>query len=235
MVYAGIRRKLCGRVLDVEGRDGRVEHGEVDGDRYRSTTLSLVTRPSPRVKTHTSMVVAEHTHVWWLWSGEVDIGLRGGSRDAHGGRDRRRSGHRVHFKRTVSVLESIQRNQLGKLATQNLGVSSKMMDEHLRCLLIFGEITTLIEAAGAGRIHEKVGRPVEFNDQAAGSRRDAAVARIGLSRLQTDAFDKGKGEFDLVACGIIIDVICDAGFVGRIKDDEIHGILSDATPTADTQ
>ena len=109
------------------------------------------------------------------------------------------------------------------------------MDQNLRGLLIFGEITTLVEAARAGGIHKKVGGPIEFDDQAAWPRRYAAVARTGFSRLQTDALDEGEWEFDLVARGIIVDVVCDASFVRRIEDDEVHGILSYATPTADTQ
>jgi hypothetical protein len=43
-------------------------------------------------------------------------------------------------------------------------------------------------------------------------------------------FDESKRIFDLVASRVVVYVVGDAGFIGRIEDDEIHCVLTDSTP-----
>ena len=71
--------------------------------------------------------------------------------------------------RIVSALEDIEDGQFRKLAAENSWVASKVMNHDLRGLLIFSEISTLIEATRSRRIHEKVWRMIEFNDESSWS------------------------------------------------------------------
>lgn len=133
----------------------------------------------------------------------------------------------------MPVLERIQRHQLGKLPAEDFGMTSEMVNENLRCLLILCKITTLIEAARARRIHKEVRRSAELNDKAARPRRRPVVIWTGFSRFQRDVFDVGKWKFDLVSRRVVVDVVRDACLVGRIEDDEVHRILPDTSPAAD--
>ena len=71
--------------------------------------------------------------------------------------------------RVVSALEDIEDSQLRKLATENSWVASKVMNHDLRGLLIFSEISTLIEATRSRRVHEKVWRTIKFYDESSWS------------------------------------------------------------------
>ncbi len=135
----------------------------------------------------------------------------------------------------MSILEGLERHQLGKLSAQHLGMSSQLVSQDLGCLLILGEVTTLVEAARVGRVHEKVGRPVQLNDKPARSRWRAVSSWRRFTRFQLNALDKGERVFDLVASGIIVDIVRDAGFVRRVEDDQVHGVLTHPSPRTDAQ
>lgn len=216
-----------------------MEHREIDGGRHRATPLSLVACASARVQVDAGVVVTvlEHPNVGRrrLGSSELSTGLRSWTGDGHRRRDWGRRWDCIHLEVAVSILERFKRNELGQLATQHFAVSSQMVDHDAGCLLVFGEVAALVETARAGRIHEEVWRPVELDDQAAGPRRKSAVVPIRLAGFQGDIFDESEGKFDLVAGRIVIDVVGQACFVGRIEDDQVHGILADAAPASDAE
>lgn len=47
-----------------------------------------------------------------------------------------------------SVLERLEGDQFSKLPVEHLGMSTEVVDQDLRGLLVFCEITALIEASG---------------------------------------------------------------------------------------
>ena len=130
----------------------------------------------------------------------------------------------------MSVLERFQRDEFGQLAAKDFGMSSQVMDQHLRCLLVLGEISTLIEAARHRRVHEEVRRSVELDHQASRSRWIGVCIRAWFSGFECDVLDEGKWKFDLVTSRIVVDIVSDAGFVRGVEDDKIHRVLSNSTP-----
>lgn len=141
----------------------------------------------------------------------------------------------MHIEWVESVLERFQRDQLGKLSTEHLGMSTQMMRHDLRSLLVLGKITTLEEPTRPRRVHEEVGWPAQFNDKTTGSGRRTIGIGDRVTRFQLNAFDESKGKLDLVAGRVVVDVVCDACFVGGIEDDQVHSVLSDSAPRTNTQ
>ena len=105
-----------------------------------------------------------------------------------------------------------------------------MMDHHLRGLLLLGKVAALREASIARRLHEKVRRAVQFHQQALRPRGDPVKVGHWLRILQGNILDIRKRKFDFVTGGIIIDIVCQAGFVRCVEDDQIHCILAYSTP-----
>lgn len=134
-----------------------------------------------------------------------------------------------------SVLEGFERDELCQLPTEDLGMTSEMVSKDLRSLLFLCEISALVETARPGRVHKKVRRSAQLNDETTRSRRGAVGTRGSLSCFQLYGLDVGEGEFDLVSSRIVVDVISNASLIGRIEDDEIHCILPDATPGTNAQ
>ncbi len=115
-------------------------------------------------------------------------------------------------------------------------MAAEMMHQHARRLLVLGEVATLVKPTGAGRVHEEVGRTHQLDDQAA--RAGLAWLRRGrhaIARVEGDVADGREGILDLVASRIVVDVVGHDGLVGRVKDDEIHGVETNTTPGADAQ
>lgn len=94
------------------------------------------------------VVLLIHTNMRRMGAGEMR--LRSRSNNSHRWRRWCRSRHCVWIERVHAILEGLQRHELGKLATQDLGMTTKMMSEYLGSLLIFSEVTALIKATGSG-------------------------------------------------------------------------------------
>ena len=150
------------------------------------------------------------------------------------GRDGCRDGQSAGIHGEMSILVRIQGHQLRELAVQNLGMATQVVYHDLRRLLIFREITTLMESSRPRRVHEKVGRASELHNETARVRRRAAWL-VGNPMLKGDVLDVGERELDLVSCRVVVDVIGQARFLRSVKDDEIHRVLANATPRADAQ
>ena len=74
---------------------------------------------------------------------------------------------RVCVDDVVTVLERFEGHELSKLAAQYFRMTAEVVDEDLRRLLIFSEVTALVEATGARRIHEEIWWPREFDYETA--------------------------------------------------------------------
>ena len=68
----------------------------------------------------------------------------------------------------VTVLVGLERDEFGQLAAQHFRWATEVMHHDLGCLLLFGEVTTLVEPVGPLGIHEEIGWSRELDDQAAG-------------------------------------------------------------------
>jgi hypothetical protein len=141
----------------------------------------------------------------------------------------------VRVEGTEAILERLERHELRKLPTENLGVSAKVMGQDVRGLLVLREVSALEESARAGGVHEEVRRSVQLNDETTRARRRASGGWNGFTRLQLYALDEGERKFDLVASRIVVDIIGDTCLIRRIEDDEVHGILTDSAPGSDAQ
>lgn len=212
------------RVLNEEGWHRVVEHGEVDRHRYRSTSLSLM----PRATVTWSIDVdtpafLEHAYmslciiIWLRSRAETNRGYRRGD------------GHLLLLERVVAGFKRFERNQAGQLATENLGVPSKMMDHYLRSLLIFCEVTALEETTRSGGVHEEIGWSIELDDQ------PTRPSGFHISIFQEDILDESERVFDLVAGLVVIDVVCHASLLWSIEDDQVHRVLTHSSPGTNTQ
>ena len=213
-------------MLNVERRHGSLQHREVDGHGNRPAALSLVARAADRRgKTDAPLLLLVHA--------DVRLGEVGLRRRPVGGRDRGRHGDGVELVErigVVSVHEGFQRDQLGELTAQHLGVSSQVVRQDLRSLLVFCEVADLNEAIrGGSRVHEEVWRTVELDNDA------AELVRVTVRVLKEDVLDVRERVFDLVARLLVVDVVCHRTLVGRVKNDEVHRVLADSRPLADAQ
>lgn len=104
------------------------------------------------------------------------------------------------------------------------------MDEDLGGLLVLGKIAALKKTSGSRVVHEEIRGSVQFNEQTAEGQAGTLGVADGVSRLEGDIFDVRKRILDLVAGGAIVDVVSDAGLVGRVEDDQIHCTLTDTAP-----
>lgn len=232
-VVRGLRHGIRGH--------GCLQGREIHGNRNGTTPLTLVS--ARRVGTHirgmmrvgkvvvvmvVRILVQSHER---SGCGEM-IGLRCRTLD-----EGRRHGRSGHGKVIVghAVLEGFQGDQFGELDAEHLGMTTQMVDQDLRGLLLLGEITTLVETPGVGGVHVEERRAVQFHDETTGSRGSPVRLRGLVTRFQSDVLDVGKGIFDLVAGGVVVDVVGHAGLFGRVENNQIHGILPNAAPTADGQ
>lgn len=110
-----------------------------------------------------------------------------------------------------------------------------MVHENLTRLLVFGEVPTLIETTTARAVHPELWRPRQLNDETSRTLRCALGSSLYVSLLQSDVLDPGEWIFDLVAGGIVVDIVCDASLVGGVEDDQVHCALPDSTPGANGQ
>lgn len=81
-----LRRHLWRWLLEVEGGHGPVKHGEINGNRYRSASLSFVSSVhATRVKmlVDTTELLLEHAHVRRMGSSELNRWLRCRSNNTH--------------------------------------------------------------------------------------------------------------------------------------------------------
>lgn len=130
----------------------------------------------------------------------------------------------------VTVHEGLQRHKLGELATENLGVSTEVVNHALRSLLVLSEVATLEEAIGRGRrVHEEVWWPVQLDDDA------TKLVRVALAVLEIDRLDVSEGVLDLVPGLLIVDVVGHRTLVRRVKDDQVHSVLTDPSPFANAE
>lgn len=130
----------------------------------------------------------------------------------------------------MTVHERLERHELGQLPAQNFGVSTEVMNETLRSLLVFGEIATLEEAICCGRrVHKKVGWPVQFDDNTAN------LVGVTFVVLQVDGLDIRKRILDLVPCLLVVDIVSHGALVRRVKDDQVHGVLAHTRPFANAE
>ena len=213
---------------DVVGTQRWCLHGsKVHGNGNGTTPLTLVSSSGVHAQMRVAGVVLEHSHEW---SSEVLVGLRSRTLDErrrHRGRHRKVGvGH--------AVLEGFQGDQFGKLNAEHLGMTSKMMNQNLTGLLLFGKITALVETSRVGRIHVEQRRTVQFHHETTRPGRSTVGLRA-FTRFQSDILDVREGVFNLVSGGVIVDVISHAGLLRRVKDDQVHSILSDASPAANGQ
>jgi hypothetical protein len=114
-------------------------------------------------------------------------------------------------------------------------MSSKVMDEHLRRLLVLGEISALVETTRPRRVHEEVRRAVKLNHQATRSWWIVVRVWARLSRFECNVLNIREWEFDLVTSRIVVDVVGDASLVRRIEYHQIHCILAYTAPGANAE
>lgn len=228
-IRAGRLRRCLARLLDVEGRHRRLEKGEVHRHGNGATSLSLVAGSA-----HTRLHVVnaprflEHADVRL---GEVGLRRRTGRR-RYGSRNRQcvRVKHGWRGLVKVAVHEGLEGNKLGKLTAENLGASTKAVDEASRSLEVFGEIVHLVETLSVGaRVHEEVRRAVKLDHNT------TRFSGVSLVVLEVDALDVGKWVLDLVPGLFVVDVVGHRTLIGRVEDDEIHHILTDTRPGANAQ
>lgn len=211
---------------------GRLQRRDIDCRRYGATALALVTTSSWHVEAQVVVVLVE---IQVGSRGEV-VGLRGRALDegrrhgSGGGGD-----SKVIVVVSQTILERLQRHQLGQLDTQDLGMASQVVHHDLACLLLLGEITALVEASGVGGIHVEEWRTVKFHHQTPRSRRSAIRPGIRVSGFQSDVLDVRERILDFVTSGIVVDIVGHAGLVGRVEDDQVHGILANAPPGTDRE
>lgn len=138
--------------------------------------------------------------------------------------------HRIVGIGRVTVHEGLKGHEFGQLTAENLRVASQMVHHTLRRLLILREVTALEEAVCVRRrVHEEVWRPVQFNNDA------TEFVWVAVIVLEVDGFDGRKGVLDFVARLLIVDIVGHSAFVRRVKNDEIHRILSHTRPLANTE
>ena len=132
----------------------------------------------------------------------------------------------------VSVLEGVERNELCELTTENLGRTSKVVNQNLACLLVLGEIRALVKSSTTRAIHVELWWTVQLDNERAHLLRRALGSSVHISLYKVDILDPSEGVFNLVSSRVVVDVVGDAGLLWRVKDDEIHLRLSDSSPRA---
>lgn len=207
-----ILQRLNGSVrlmLNEERRHGVVsEHREVDGSRNGTTTLSLVTTRGRRTHEAHSRILEDagmgvYQVVRLTCRSEVDR------------RDRGRSGShgKVSWvEHCVTVLERVERHELGQLTAESLGGATKLVHHDFARLLVLGEVTALVEATATRAVHVELRRTNQLNHQCAQSLRSALCSGRDFTLDKVDVLDPSEWVFDLVAGRIVVDVVCDASF-----------------------
>lgn len=137
------------------------------------------------------------------------------------------------IEKTVSGLKRLQRDEFGELATQSIWVATQMMCVDLRRLLVLGKVPTLVETSCTGRVHEKIRGPIQLHEKTPRSWSHAVGIIRWIGIFKGNVLDVGEWILDLVSGRVIVDIVGETGFVGRIEYDQIHGILSHPTPGAD--
>ena len=132
---------IGGRLLNMERGHRLLQHREIDGNGNRFAASSLVA---------TWAVMHGHAKRGLLKHGEMRvchvIRLRG--RPGEDGRNRCRRGHSMKVEMAVAIAKGLQRDQFRELTAQLPWVAAKVVYHDLGGLLLFSEISTLVEAAG---------------------------------------------------------------------------------------
>lgn len=213
----------------MERRHRTLESRDVDCNGHGSASLTLVAAGRWHGE---AQVVAILVQVQVRGCGEL-VGLRGRSLDE------RRRHCRWNSKGVVivsqAVLERFQGNKLGKLNAQDLGMASQMMNHDLACLLFFSEITTLVETSRVGGIHVEVWWAVQLHHKTTRSGWCAVRAGVRISGFQSDVLNVSERILDLVTGSIVVNVVGHARLVRRVKDNQVHGVLPDASPATNGQ
>lgn len=180
-----------------------------------------------------AQVVAVLVQIHVSGSGEL-VGLRCRTLDEWG---RHRSWHSKAAAVVISqaVLEGLQGHELGKLNAQDLGMASQVMNHDLTSLLFLGEIAALVETSRVGRVHVKVRRAVQFHDKTPWSRWFPIRPRAWITGFQGDVLDIGERILDFIAGSIVVDIVSHACLIRGVEYDQVHGVLSNAPPAADSQ
>lgn len=208
-----------------------LQRGDVNCYWHGATTLALVSAGSRHIETQ-MVVILVKIHIG-RWREVIGLGSR--TLDE---RRRHRGGHsKVAAVIAVcqTVLERFQRHKLGELHTQHLGMASQVMDHDLARLLLLGEITTLVEPPGVGRIHVEHRWAVKLHYQSTRPRWLTVRPGVGVSSLQGDVLDVCEWVFDLITSRVVVDIVCHAGLVGRVENNQVHRVLSNAPPATDCQ
>lgn len=213
----------------MEGRHGTLECRDVNCNRYRTASLALVATSSWHIE---AQVVAILVQVHVSWSSKM-VGLRCRTLDEWRGHRSRHGEAAVII--SQAVLERLQRYKLGKLNAQDLGMASQVMNHDLTSLLLLGEITALVESSGVRRVHVKVRRAVQLHNKTTWSRWFPIRPRARIPSFQGDVLDIGKRILDLIAGSIVVDIVSHACLIRGIENDQVHGVLSNAPPAADSQ
>lgn len=188
----------------------RLQSCNINDSGNRATSLALVPTGSRHVE---AQVVGILVKVHEVGMNKV-VGLGGRALDV-GWRHRTRHSKVVIIAVVChAVLERFQRDELRKLNTKDLGMTSQVMNHDPACLLLLCKITALVEPSRVGRIHVKHGWSDQLNNQAPRSRWTAIRSRVWISRLQGDFLDMRKRVFNLITGSVIVDIVCHAGFVG---------------------
>jgi len=124
----------------------------------------------------------------------------------------------VRVEWTVSVHERVQGRQFRQLTSQHFGMAAKVMHHDHGCLLLLREVGTLVEPSSTSGVHEEIGRPIQFNEEAARSRWHATGVFCRVPIFKGDIFDICERVFNFLASSLVVDVVCQASFVGGIED-----------------
>lgn len=179
-----------------------------------------------------AQVIAVLVQIHVSGSGEL-IGLRCRTLDERG---RHRSWHsKTAVNISQAILEGLQGHELGKLNAQDLGMASQVMNHDLTSLLFLGEITALVETSRVGRVHVKVRRAVQFHDKTTWSRWFPIRPRARVTGFQRDVLDIGERVLDLIAGSIVVYIVRHACLIRGVEHDQVHGVLPNAPPAADSQ
>lgn len=212
---------------------------EVDGNRDRSTSGSLVSVTVTASWLETELWLGNNVvrgswanDVWRNWSGSSHVGVL---KDV----DRLWNWWWRHqgwlWLLLMSVDKGIKGGQLCKLSRQGLCLSTKDMSQVLRGLLIGSEISSWVEPARVGRIHEEVRWMIEMNYNLTLLLSWVLLAIGGIDGLQFDAADIREWVLNLVTSRVVVDVVGDALLLWRVEDNQIHAILTNTSPRANAE
>jgi hypothetical protein len=135
----------------------------------------------------------------------------------------------------MTGLERFEGDKLCELAAQDLRVATEVMHQAVRCLLILSKVSALVKATRSRRVHEEIWWARKLDNKTTRSQRSTFSVRCWVAVVQCDILDEREWVLDLVTGRVVVDVVRNTALLGRVKDDEVHGTLTNSAPRANAQ